>query len=103
MAKSRLPGSDDHVNPGDAYAGSTGLKPNVMRSNGVKKCRRLATGNADGPSGGSLASDAAFVALATLVTPSSREVNWYAPATFNGPETLCSLRIAVPFAAWATV
>src|SRR4051812_550285 len=81
----------------------TGLKPNVIRSNGVKKWRRLAAGSALGPSGGSFASDAAFVALETLVTPSSRVVNWYAPATFIGPETLWTLRIAVSFAAWSTL
>src|SRR6266849_2781810 len=101
MAKSRLLGSEDHVIPGVGYAGSTGLKPYVIRSNGVKKWRRLSAGSAVGPSGGSFTSEAAFVALATLVTPSSRVVNWYAPATFIGPDALVSFAIAVPFAAWS--
>ena len=61
--------------PGTGYAGSTGLKPNVIRSNGVKKWRRCVDGSDFGPSGGSFASEAAFVALDTLVTPSSRVVN----------------------------
>ena len=67
----------------------------------MKKWRRLSAGSALGPSGGSFASDAAFVALETLVMPSSRVVNWYAPATFIGPETLENFAIAVPFAAWS--
>src|SRR3954451_1841371 len=72
-----------------------------MRSNGVKKWRRLLAGSAFGPSGGSFASEAAFVALETLVRPSVRSVNWYAPATFIGPDTLSNFAIAVPFAAWS--
>src|SRR3954451_16629451 len=72
-----------------------------MRSNGVKKWRRLFAGSAFGPSGGSFACDAAFVALDTLVRPSVRSVNWYAPATFIGPDTLSNFAIAVPLAAWS--
>lgn len=74
--KSRLAGSDVQLAPGVPYAGITGLKPKVIRSNGVKKWRRFAGGSERGPSGGSFASEAAFVALATLVTPSSLRVNW---------------------------
>src|SRR5437588_631945 len=103
MEKSRLFGSLAHVSPVVGYAGRTGLNPNVIRSNGVKKCRRLFAGSDDGPSGGNFASDAAFTALATLVMPSSRVVNWYAPATLSGPETLDTLAIAVSFAAWSTL
>src|SRR5579862_323998 len=73
--KSRPFGSDDHVAPVVGYAGMIGLKPNVIRSSGVRKCRRFATGSNFGPSGGNEASDAAFAALATLVTPESRVVN----------------------------
>ena len=49
------------------YAGSTGLKPHVMRSNGVKKCRRLPAGAERGTSGGSVARDAGFVAPETAI------------------------------------
>src|SRR5487761_407605 len=99
MEKSRLFGSEAHVMPTVGYAGRTGLKPNVIRSNGVKKWRRFARGSEPGPSGGNFASDAALTELATLVKPSSRNVNWYAPATLSGPITLENFAIAVPFAA----
>src|SRR5690348_11739938 len=103
MSKSRPFGSADQVSAADGYAGMTGLKPKVIRSNGVKKCRRFDAGSERGPSGGSFASEAAFVALATAVTPSTRVVNWYAPATFIGPETLEIFTTAVPFDAWSTL
>src|SRR3954462_14376096 len=75
----------------------TGLNPNVSRSNGVWKCRRFAEGSAFGPSGGSVASDAAFDTPQMFVTPSSRDVNPYAAATFIGPDTLWTDSRPEPF------
>ena len=74
------------------------MKPNVIRSKGVKKWRRLSTGWNFGPSGGSFASDAAFAAAEISVTPLVRVVNTYAAATLSGPETLLNAKRAVPFA-----
>jgi len=91
-----------HELPADGYAGSTGLKPNVIRSNGVWKWRRFAAGSVFGPSGGSFASDAAFDVPQMFVKPSARSVNPYAAAALIGPETLCTPTRADPFTTSST-
>src|SRR5687767_9517632 len=75
----------------------SGLNPYVIRSKGVKKCRRFATGNERGPSGGSFAREAACAEPQMFVMPSRREVNPYAPATLIGPERLFTLNRADAF------
>ena len=64
------------------------MNPYVIRSKGVAKCLRFASGSADGPSFGNFASEADLEIPQTFVTPSSRRVNPYAAATLIGPETL---------------
>src|SRR3954451_24705021 len=75
-----------------------------MRSNGVKKCRRLALGSEFGPSCGNLyfGSTAACVVPQMFVTPSVRSVKPYAPATLIGTLTLFTETRAELFTTWAT-
>src|SRR6266542_2793915 len=61
VEKSRLGFFEPHTWPAAGYAVSDGLKPKFIRSNGVKKWRRLPAGSDFGPSGGNLIAVAAFV------------------------------------------
>src|SRR5262245_13310411 len=72
VEKSRLGFFEPHTWPAAGYAGSTGLKPKFIRSNGVKKWRRLSVGSDFGPSAGKRIAVAAFVSPQMLVTPSVR-------------------------------
>src|SRR3954447_1681535 len=74
-----------------------------MRSNGVKKCRRLLLDALRGPRAGNDAFEAAFVNVLTFVMPFSRDENTYEPATLIGPETLLTSKRAVLFTTCATV
>src|SRR6185312_6459242 len=81
--KSALVRTPFHDEPSTGYAGSIGLKPYSIRSNGVKKCLRC-------PIFGNLTTVAAWVCANRLLRPSRRSENPYAPATRMGPLTLCT-------------
>src|SRR3954465_2213095 len=74
-----------------------------MRSNGVKKCRRLLFDPLRGPRAGNEAFESALVNVLTFVTPFRRDEKTYEPATLIGPETLFTSKRAVLFTTCATV
>src|SRR5438046_3197843 len=80
----------------------SGLNPNVIRSYGVKKCRRFVLGSAFGPSAGSFAVVAARVRAHRHVTPSVRSVKPYAPVMLIGPVTLLTEIVADSFSSAST-
>src|SRR4051812_5238947 len=79
-----------------------GLKPKIMRSNGVMKWRRSSADAPFGPSCGNFSRVADCVAADRLLTPSVRRVKPYAAASLIGPDTLFALMRADPFATWST-
>src|SRR5262249_12687298 len=85
------------------YAGRIGLKPNVIRSNGVTMCRRFAGAANDGPSGGKLGCVAGCGFPPRVVTPAGGFRKTDGPASLIGPRPSLSGKRADPLTTASTL